>query len=61
VNARRFPRTLDEAYGPYHRSSQCHIEPMGGSKPKTRPADVALYIVGVIGVIAAIVFNNFGA
>ena len=29
-------------------------------KAKTRPADVALYIVGVIGVVVALVFNNYG-
>lgn len=28
MNARRYPRTMDEAYGPYHRSSQCSIVPM---------------------------------
>jgi hypothetical protein len=58
MNARRYPRTCDEAFGPYQRSSQCHIEPMGGT-PKTPAADVALYIVGVIGVVVALVFNNF--
>lgn len=60
MNARRYPRTMDQAFGPYQRSSQCLIEPMGG-KAKTRAADVALYIVGVIGVVVALVFNNLGA
>lgn len=58
MNARRYPRTCDEAFGPYNRSSQCHIEPMGG-KSAQRAADIALYVVGVIGIIAAIVFNNY--
>jgi hypothetical protein len=60
VNARRYPRTTDEAFGPYQRSSQCVIEPMPDAN-KHRAADLALYIAGVIGVIAAIVYNNFGA
>lgn len=60
MNARRYPRTCDEAFGPYQRSSQCHFVPMVDRKPH-RAADIALYIVGLIGVVAAIVFNNFGA
>ena len=28
MNARRYPRTCDEAFGPYQRSSQCPIQPM---------------------------------
>lgn len=59
MNARRYPRTCDEAFGPYQRSSQCHFVPMNDGKPAHHAADWALYIVGVISVIAAIVFNNF--
>jgi hypothetical protein len=57
MNARRYPRTMEAAFGPYHRSSQCPIEPMGGKAQRT--ADTVLYVVGVLGVIAAICFNNF--
>lgn len=49
MNTRTFPRTLDEAFGPYQRSSQCVIEPM--PEPRTPRYDVALYIVAVIAVI----------
>lgn len=56
----RFPRDLESAFGPYQRSSQCVIEPMPDTREKARrAADIALYVVGVLGVIAAIVFNNF--
>jgi hypothetical protein len=48
---------MEAAFGPYHRSSQCPIEPMGGKVQRT--ADTVLYVVGVLGVIAAICFNNF--
>lgn len=56
MNARRYPRTMDEAYGPYHRSSVCPIQPMESDH---RKADIALYIVGVICVVVAILFNNY--
>jgi hypothetical protein len=49
---------MDQAFGPYNRSSQCVIEPMPDAN-KHRAADLALYIVGVIGIVAAIVFNNY--
>lgn len=55
----RFPRTMDEAFGAYQRSSQCVIEPMPDARNKHSAADIALYIVGLIGLIAAIAFNNF--
>jgi hypothetical protein len=58
MNARRYPRTMDQAFGPYNRSSQCVIEPMQADH---RKADTVLYIVGVICVVVAIVFNNYGA
>jgi hypothetical protein len=49
MNARRYPRTLDEAYGPYHRSSVCRIQPM---TPDRIPSfDLALYLVAVLALI----------
>jgi len=46
MNARRFPRTMDEAYGPYNRSSQCEIVPMGGHEVP-HPADVLVVKVSL--------------
>jgi hypothetical protein len=37
MNTRRYPRTLDQAFGPYNRSSQCEIVPM--PSPRMHRAD----------------------
>lgn len=57
MNTRRFARTLDDAFGPYHRSSVCPVEPMEGNEPKHRAADFALYVVAVVA-MAVIYFTR---
>jgi hypothetical protein len=57
MNQTRFSRRMGEHY-PYGAEYGCAITRHAS---KHRAADWALYIVGVIGAIAAIVFNNFGA
>lgn len=52
MNTRRYPRTMDQAFGPYNRSSQCVVESMPDDKH--RAADLALYIVAVLAVIVLI-------
>jgi hypothetical protein len=49
VNTRRYPRTCDEAFGPYNRSSQCVIEPIPSAA--TARCDIALYVVFVIALV----------
>lgn len=34
LNTHRYKRTMDEAFGPYHRSSQCIIVPMRDPEPR---------------------------
>jgi hypothetical protein len=43
---------MDEAYGPYHRSSQCPIEPMQADRIPSY--DWALYLVAVLALIVLI-------
>jgi hypothetical protein len=50
-------RTLEEAFGPAALGGV--IVPLPEPAHPHRAADLALYIVGVIGVTAALVFNNF--
>lgn len=51
------PRTLEQAFGPAAVGGV--IVPLPGPAHPHRAADIALYVVGVIGVVAAIAFNNF--
>jgi hypothetical protein len=51
------PRTLEQAFGPAATGGV--IVPLPEPVQPHRTADLALYIVGVIGIAAAIVFNNF--
>lgn len=51
-------RCLEQLQG-NQRSSTAEIVPMADPAPSYRRADLALYIVGVIGTVAALVFNNF--
>ena len=51
------PRTLEQAFGPAANGGV--IVPLPEPAHPHRAADLALYIVGVIGVVAAIAFNNF--
>ena len=52
MNTRRYPRTMDQAFGPYHRSSQCPIEPM---PERMHPADRIVIKWSVICVTALVV------
>lgn len=45
MNTRRYPRTLQEAFGPY---TSRHIEPMPGTEPRWTPVRAALAIVYAI-------------
>lgn len=60
MNTRRYPRSCDEAFGPYNRSSQCEIEPMPDAPPSSFDRSLPyLYVVALIGVAMALYFNNF--
>lgn len=52
MNARRYSRTMEEAFGPYHRSSVCPIEPMEADRIPS--FDLALYLVAVLALIVLI-------
>jgi hypothetical protein len=56
MNARRFPRTMEGAFGPYHRSSQCPIQPM---PDRMHPADVIVTVASVAAVIALSVIFTY--
>jgi hypothetical protein len=45
MNTRRYPRTLEDAFGPYQRSSQCEFVPM--APPTTPRHEWALYAVAI--------------
>lgn len=51
-------RTLEQLQG-NQRSAVAHIEPMADPVRPHRAADTVLYIVGVVGIAAALVFNNW--
>jgi len=51
MNARRYPRTMEGAFGPYHRSSQCPIEPM---PDQLHPADL-IVVRASLAVLAVLV------
>lgn len=59
MNTRRYPRTCDEAFGPYQRSSQCPIEPMPEPQSAFDRALPVVYAACLVGFIAALVFNNW--
>ena len=46
MNSRKFPRTMDSAFGPYNRSSQCVIYPM-----RSKPHEGSIARVLVIAVV----------
>ena len=58
MNTRRYPRTTDEAFGPYQRSSQCEIVPMPDERDGLTAADFALYIVAVIAICVVVKFGD---
>lgn len=51
-------RTLEQLQG-NQRSAVARIEPMPDPARAHRAADVALYVVAVIGIAAALAFNNW--
>jgi hypothetical protein len=58
MNTRKYPRTMDQAFGPYQRSSQCEIVPM--KEDRITLADKVLYALAPVCVLVAIIFNHFG-
>lgn len=54
---RRYARDMEGAFGPYHRSSQCHIEPMADARAHQ---DKYLYIVSAaaLAVVALVCIFN---
>ena len=62
MNTRRYPRTCDEAFGPYNRSSQCEIEPM--RDPHMHQADrvvVAASFIAGLALVAIIATDYLAA
>jgi hypothetical protein len=53
MNARRHPRTMTEAFGPYTDDT---LHPMPDQR-KTPAHEVALYIVAVLAVAAILIFQ----
>lgn len=53
MNTRRYPRTLQEAFGPY-TSNELH--PMRDTR-KTPAHEIALYVVALAAVVAVIFLN----
>lgn len=51
MHTRKFPRTMDEAFGPFNRSSVCQIVPMAGARVPVR--SIALYVGAVVAAGAA--------
>jgi len=51
------PRTLAQAFGDTNAGGV--IVPMADPQPSHRAADKALYVVGVIGIAVALIFNNW--
>jgi hypothetical protein len=46
MHTRKCPRTVEEAFGPFNRSSACRIVPMSQAKVPAR--SIALYIGAVL-------------
>ena len=51
MHTRKFPRTVEEAFGPFNRSSACQIVPMPHAKVPAR--SIALYVAAVLVTSAA--------
>jgi len=47
----RFPRNLESAFGPYHRSSVCPVEPM----PEPMHSDDKLVILASVAAVIALI------
>lgn len=54
MNARSYPRTLEGAFGPYHRSSVCPIQPMPPTEAERKAASIAVWASLAIGFVAAL-------
>ena len=50
MNTRSHPRTMEQAFGPYHRSSH-GIEPMRGSRDYSSAWYVWMVVVGIVTVV----------
>lgn len=55
MNARKYPRTMQQAFGPY---TDDRLHPMPDPKRTHEAADIALYIVALIAVLVVIHFAN---
>ena len=55
MNARKYPRTMQQAFGPY---TDDRLHPMPDPKRTHEAADIALYIVAVLAILAVIHFAN---
>jgi hypothetical protein len=51
MNTRCYPRTLEQAFGPYHRSSVCPVEPM----PEPMHADDKVVILASLAALIALI------
>jgi len=51
MHTRKFPRTVEEAFGPFNRSSACRIVPMASTRVSVR--SIALYVGAVLVTSAA--------
>lgn len=54
MNTRRYPRTLQEAFGPY---TDHNIQPMREPRGRHRQ-DWALYVVAVVALVAIVIFKH---
>lgn len=55
MNIRRYPRTMQQAFGPY---TDNRLHPMPEPKRSHEAADIALYIVALIALLVVIHFAN---
>lgn len=51
MNTRRYPRTSDEAFGPYNRSSQCEFVPMDDPVSDYTVVDWCIYVLFALALI----------
>jgi hypothetical protein len=51
MNTRRYPRTCDEAFGAYQRSSQCEFVPMEDPVRDFTAFDWCLYVLFVVALV----------
>ena len=56
MNARRYPRTMEGAFGPYHRSSVCPIEPM---PDRMHRDDVIVIVASVVAALSLLAIFTY--